>query len=252
MFKFLIIILFLLAPSYALAWGPLTHIYLGSEIYYFTSLIPTGIYALIRKYRSDFLYGNLMADIIVGKKYLPDEKSSHSWEVAVSLFEAAKTQQQKAFVYGYMSHLAADTVAHEEIANRKKKVGHTFLELKADSIVDKRYWFQAITIEKKVQIRNDMFMEKSLERAIFSFKTNKRIFKSVVFLSGLHHKRFSRLIDRNIIVPSFYKKDNIKRLQEESLDRIVDLLQNGTKSEVLKKNPLGNLRNKRRFRAYQS
>ena len=247
MIKFLIVISFLLVPSLALAWGPLTHVYLGSEIYYFGSLLPAGIYALMRKYRNDFLYGNLMADIIVGKKYLPDEKSSHSWDVALNLFEAAKTQQQKAFVYGYMSHLAADTVAHERLTIGRKNVGHTFLELKADSIVDKKYWFLAIAIDKKVQMRNDIFLEKSLERVMFSFKTNKRIFKSVVLLAGLHQERFSSFIDRNIIVTPRFKKENIKRLHEESLDRIIDLLQNGRESEVLNKNPLGSQKRSRRF-----
>ena len=249
MFKFLIIISFLLVPSFAFAWGPLTHIYLGSEIYYLGSLLPAGIYALIRKYRNDFLYGNLIADIIVGKKYLPDEKSSHNWDVALNLFDAARTHQQKAFVYGYMSHLAADTVAHERFTAGRKNMGHTFLELKADSLIDKQYWFQAIAIDKKVQMRNDIFMESSLERAMFSFKTNKRIFKSVVLLSGLHHQRFSNLIDRNIIVPPAYKKDNIKRLHEESMDRMVDLLQNGRDSEVLKRDPLGH-KHKRRLNKY--
>ena len=239
MFKFLIIISFLLVPSLAFAWGPLTHVYLGSEIYYLGSLLPAGIYTLMRKYRNDFLYGNLMADLIVGKKYLPDEKSSHSWDVALNLFESAKTQQQKAFVYGYMSHLAADTVAHESLTMGRKNVGHTFLELKADSIVDKKYWFQAIAIDKKVQVRNDVFLERSLERVMFSFKTNKRILKGAILLAGLHQERFSNFIDRNIIVSSAYKKENIKRLHEESLDRIIDLLQNGRGSEVLKKNPLG-------------
>jgi len=250
MIKFLIIISFLLVPSLAFAWGPLTHVYLGNEIYYFGSLLPAGVYALMRKYRNDFLYGNLMADIIVGKKFLPDGKSSHDWDVALNLLDAAKTQQQKAFVYGYMSHLAADTVAHESLTNGRKNVGHTFLELKADSIVDKKYWLQAIAIDKKVQIRNDIFLERSLERVMFSFKTNKRIFKSMVLLSGLHQERLSSFIDKNIIIPSVYKKENIKRLHEESLDRIVDLLQNGMESKVLNKNPLGSGRHKRHFKTY--
>ncbi|MBI5205403.1 MAG: zinc dependent phospholipase C family protein [Nitrospirae bacterium] len=247
MIRLLFIISFLLVPSFAFAWGPLTHVYLGSEIYYFGSLLPAGIYALMRKYRNDFIYGNLMADIIVGKKYLPDEKSSHNWDVAFSLFDAATTQQQKAFVYGYMSHLAADTVAHERLTIGRKNVGHTFLELKADSIVDKKYWFKAIAIDKKVQIRNDIFLERSLERAMFSFKTNKRIFKSVVLLSGLHQEGLSSFIDRNIIVPPAYTKEYITKFQEESLDRIIDILQNGRDSEVLKKNPLGSPRHRRRL-----
>jgi len=250
MFKILLVIAFIAVPSAAFAWGPLTHIYLGSELYYLGSLLPAGIYALIKKYKSDFLYGNIMADIILGKKYLPDEKSSHNWDVALGLFEAAKTQQQKAFVYGYMSHLAADTVAHEMLTAGKKNVGHTFLELKADSIIDKKYWLDALTIDKRVQRRNDSFLESSLDTVIFSFKTNKRIFKSAVLFSGLHQKRVSSFIDRNIIITPVYKKDNIKRLQEKSLDRMVDLLQNGADSHVLKKSPLGSHARKKHFKNF--
>ena len=250
MFSFLIVISVLLVPSFAFAWGPLTHIYLGSEIYYLGSVLPAGIYALMRKYRNDFLYGNLMADIVVGKKYLPDEKSSHNWDVAFNLFDAANTQQQKAFVYGYMSHLAADTVAHETLTAGRKNMGHTFLELKADSIIDKQYWMQAMAIDKKVQMRNDIFMERAFERVMFSFKTNKRIFQSVVLLSGLHHEKISNFIDKNIVVPSAYRNDAIKRLQEKALDRMVDLLQNGRESSVTRKNPLGKCRHKRRSKTY--
>ena len=95
MFKFLLVILFIALPSAAFAWGPLTHVYLGSEIYYLGSLLPAGIYALIKKYKSDFLYGNLMADIIFGKKYLPDEKSSHSWDVALGLLRPPRHSSKR-------------------------------------------------------------------------------------------------------------------------------------------------------------
>src|SRR5512135_454129 len=103
-FKAVLVIAFLFIPAAVFAWGPLTHIYLGNELFSLSPLLPAGLYEIIRKYRKDFLYGTLMADIIIGKKYLPDSKSSHSWDVAFSLLEAAGTNQQKSFVYGYMSH----------------------------------------------------------------------------------------------------------------------------------------------------
>src|SRR3990167_3190525 len=118
--KLLIILSVILIPSFAFAWGPLTHVYLGSEIFSLGSLLPAGIYAMIRKYRHDFIYGNLMADIIIGKKFLPDEKNPHSWDTALNLLDSAKTNQQAAFVYGYMSHLAADTIAHGSFMSDRK------------------------------------------------------------------------------------------------------------------------------------
>jgi hypothetical protein len=217
----------LLIPNISFAWGPLTHIYLGSEIYSYAPLIPAGIMALLRKYRQDFIYGNLMADMILGKKYLPDEKSSHSWEVGLNLLKQAKNGSEKAFVYGYLSHLAADTVAHEALTEDKWNIGHAWVEIKADSLINKAYWLESLTINRSVQSRNDRFLEESLDRYIFSFKTNKRIYKGMVFLSIFNKKR-SRGIDRA----------RVKSLHEESIASILDLLQKGKDSFVIHKNPI--------------
>ncbi|MDI6890123.1 MAG: zinc dependent phospholipase C family protein [Thermodesulfovibrionales bacterium] len=229
------VIFFLLIPSLAFAWGPLTHIYFGNEIYYLGSLLPAWVFNLLRRYREDYLYGNLMADIILAKNLLPSEKNTHSWEVAFSLLESAENPPEKAFSLGYISHLAADTVAHG-IYTRRKSLEHTFLELRADSLIDRRYWLQAVGIGRDIQSRNDKFLERSLERVIFSFKTNKRIFKGMLFLSGLNKEKFGDFIDRNLLISA--KKEDVKKLHEESLDRIIDVLRNGNRSAILKKNPI--------------
>ncbi len=238
LFKFLIIIFYIFIPAVSFGWGPLTHIYLGNELYSLGALLPAGLVEIIRRYRKDFLYGTLMADTIIGKKYMPKNKSSHSWEVAFDLMGAAKTDQQKAFVYGYMSHLAADTVAHNTYTVDRKNLGHTLMEMKADAIIDKRYWLQAIAIDRKTQTRNDLFLENSLERFVFSFKTNKRIFKGMVFFSVMNQQKFGDFIDRRLIT-SIPVRAKIKELHEESLDKIVDLLQNWEASDVVKANPSG-------------
>lgn len=219
--------LFILSPSLAFAWGPLTHIYLGNEIYSFAALIPPVVMDLIRKHREDFLYGNLIADMILGKKYMSDDKSSHSWETGLKLFEQADSPSEKAFIYGYLSHLAADTVAHETLTSDKMQMSHTWIELKADSLIDKIYWLHSVTISSSVQKRNDRFLEDSLERYIFSFKTNKRIYKSIVFLSFLNRKR-KYGIDQKMV----------NCLHDESIVRMIDILQNDKDACVLKKSPL--------------
>lgn len=214
--------------------------YLGSEIYYLGSILPVGVYSLIRRYRQDFLYGNLMADMILGKKYLPRKRNSHNWDVALDLFESAKTDPEKAFSYGYLSHLAADTVAHGSFTSKSRNIGHAFLEFKADSIIDGRHWLEAVRIERRVQRRNDVFLERSLHRFIFSFKTNRRIFKGLVIISGLNKERLGNLIGGNLT--ALPERHDIERLHEESLDRISDVLQHGVRSEVLKKDPIGNVK----------
>ncbi len=205
----------------------MTHMYLGNELLNCAPLIPAGILALLNKHRQDFLYGNIMADIILGKKYLPDDKSSHSWDVGLKLLDQAKTWPERSFAYGYLAHLAADTVAHETLTDEMGNMGHTWVEMKADSLIDKSYWLQTVRISRAVRKRSDLLLENSLDSYIFSFKTNKRIYKSMVFLSFLNKKR-KRGVDKELI----------QELHDESLARMLELLQNGTESAVLNKNPL--------------
>lgn len=223
----LIVFGIILVPSLSFAWGPLTHMYLGNEIFSYAPLIPAGIYSLIKKYRQDFLYGNLMADTIIGKKYLPDSKSSHSWNVGIRLFCQAKTWPEKAFTYGFLSHLAADTVAHEILTENLANAGHTWAELKADSVINKNFWVQSVMFSRAVQRRNDQFLSDSLDRFIFSFKTNKRIYKGMVFFSFLNKKR-RRGVDREFL----------SHLHVVSLMRMLDLLRNGTDAQVMNRSPL--------------
>ena len=220
---------FLLVPSFAFAWGPMTHMYLANEIYSYAPLIPAGILAIIKKYKQDFLYGNLMADMILGKKFLPEDKSSHSWEVAFNLMEHAEKGPEKAFVYGYLSHLAADTVAHGILTDAMLDMEHTLMEIRADSVIDKDYWLQSVTFSKAVQRRNDRFLEGSLNSFIFSFKTNKRIYKSMVFFSFLILKKKKR---HGINTGYLY------RLHDESIARMLDLIKNGRDSSVIDISPL--------------
>lgn len=227
MYLVFLVVGLILVPSFAFAWGPLTHMYLGNELLSYTSLIPAGILALLRKHKQDFLYGNLMADIILGKKYLPDDKSSHSWDVGLKLLDQAKTWPERSFAYGYLCHLAADSVAHEALTEEKGNVGHTWVEMKADSLIDKTYWLQTVLISRKVRRRSDLLLEHSLDRYIFSFKTNKRLYKSMVFLSFLNKKR-RRGVDKELI----------NELHDKSITRMLDLLQHGTESRVVYKSPL--------------
>jgi hypothetical protein len=82
-------------------------------------------------------------------------------------------------------------------------------------------------MNKTMKKRNERFLEGSMESFIFSFKTNKRIYKGIVFLSFLNKKR-KRGIDR----------EQIERLHNESILRMLDLIRNGKESVVVRKSPL--------------
>jgi hypothetical protein len=233
----------LLIPSVADAWGPLTHIYLGYQILDLgAALVPAGIYTIIKKYRHDFLYGNVSADIILGRRFQAFETNSHSWEIAWKLFGSAKTERQKAFAYGYLMHLCADTVAHNQESSRLPFI-HSILEIKSDSIVDKKYRRVLKRLGKTMQMRNDIFLEKRVESHIFSFKTNKRIFRGILVLSRIpNYTPLSNFIDGRF--PYEVPVEHIYNFQQEALTRMIELLNNGRDSEVLKEHPLGRYQRK--------
>ncbi len=237
MFILSIVLSLVLLPSLAEAWGPLTHVYLANQVLELgVSTLPAGIYALIKRYGKDFLYGNISADIIFGKRFQGLEKNSHSWDIAWRLFESASTDRQRSFAYGYLTHLCADTVAHN-LRYPVLPFTHPILEIRSDSLVDKRYRKIFKTLDKPMQRRHDRFLEKTLESVFFSFKTNRRLFKGFLVLSKFsNYQAVSQFIDRRF--PYEIPVKNINKFQEESLQRMLELLINGRDSKVLQESPL--------------
>ncbi len=238
MFALICFFSILFIPSIAEAWGPLTHLYLGHQVLDLgAAAIPAGIYGLLRKFKGDFLYGNLCADMIFGRRFQIHEKNSHSWDVAWRLFGLAGTNRQKSFAYGYLSHLCADTVVHN-LDKSSLPFKHSLLEVKADSIIDKKYRKKLKSLDKIMQKKNDLFLENILESVFFSFKTNKKIFKGVLFLSRLpNYSPVSNFIHKRL--PYEIPVEDIYGFHQESLDRMFELLKNGENSKVLEEHPLG-------------
>lgn len=237
------ILSFLLIPSIADAWGPLTHVYLGYQLIDLgAALVPAAIYGILKKYRNDFLYGNLCADIILGRRFQGIEKNSHNWDVAWRLLEASKTDRQRAFAYGYLMHLGADSVIHNLKPNRIP-FHHSMLEVRADSIIDTKYRRIMKHLDKYMQKRHDIFLEGKLESLIFSFRTNKRIFKGFLLLSRLpNYTPVSHFLERRF--PDRVIMGRICKYREESLGKMIELLQDGGDANVLKSHPLGRYRRK--------
>lgn len=238
-------------PACAFAWGPLTHVYLGTEILYMGAMLPAAIYRIIKKYRQDYLYGNLMADTVLAKKYMDDDNHCHSWETGFKLLELAQKDSERAFCYGYLSHLAADTVAHGKFTRGDHNLGHAFRELRADSTIHHSHWFSAINISREVQRRGDKFLGRTIEPVIFSFNVNARIFKSVIALSLLNST--GRVMNMQ---PSWSDKpthsEMLEPLHQKSLQRIVDVLSNGRDSWVIDKDPVARIPQNRFLRAFLS
>ena len=183
---------FLLCPAEAFAWGAGVHLELGQQIINNLALLPRDVQALLQAFPHDFLYGCISADITIGKKFTHHLNHCHAWRMGKKILEAAEAEPQRACAYGYLAHLAADTIAHSYFVPVKMVrsfntmlLKHTYWEIRLEAEVDPRTWTLAKTIAQENFRDNDQLMQSVLSNTIFSFRTNKRIFNSILLLSRL-------------------------------------------------------------------
>lgn len=234
-----------LAPGAAHAWGPATHLELGNTILNNTSLLPAAARALIEAYPFDFLYGNISADIVVGKNLVAELKHCHNWKIGFKLKGKTESDSQKAFALGYLSHLAADTIAHNhfipEMMIRSfsaRTLRHIYWELRFDAMADKRVWLLPRKMIKRIHKDNDRLLDSIIEETPLSFRTNKTIFSSLMNLNKLEH--WHKMLGHLSNSSKWRLEEDVKRRYFiASLDAITDLLVNSQKASCLKKDPTG-------------
>src|SRR5512133_1483074 len=99
-------------PSDAQAWGPLAHLSFSAQALGNLGVVQPSIRMLLQDFGDEFLYGSLAADIVVGKNMARYLYHCHNWRVGFNVYEQARPGDEQAFALGFLSHLAADTVAH--------------------------------------------------------------------------------------------------------------------------------------------
>ncbi len=230
----------------AWAWGPATHVKLASDLMSQLGLLPAAIASLIATHRRYFAYGNVASDTVLAKKMSKVKQICHRWTTGFSLLEAARTDPGRAFAYGYLAHLAADTVAHNKFLPRQMAVsrstvtfGHIYWEIRADALIDKRHWRMLKRLVKGSYPEPETLLERHLLATMLSFRTNRVIFRQMNLLASERGWRrsveFWSRISRHAL-----PRDLVVEYQQESLDRIVDVLSHGAASAVLNEDPNGN------------
>ncbi|NOT07526.1 MAG: zinc dependent phospholipase C family protein [Gemmatimonadales bacterium] len=190
--------LWLLAcPADLFAWTPGTHIYLGEMALANLHLLPPAIASLLHAFPYDYLYGIIAPDTSIAKKYVPPGRHSHFWTVGRETFDVAESDALRAFGLGYLSHLAADTVAHNYFVPRQllltsstKTMGHTYWESRIETHLGDRYARMAREIILRDQTGANQHLERIISPTIFSVRTNRRIFRGMVHLA--HTKGWQR------------------------------------------------------------
>jgi hypothetical protein len=180
--------LLLLLPDAAFAFGPATHVFLGSHLLDSLHLLPEALATLLRMHPQSFLYGSLAADISLAKKYVPAGRHCHFWHVGEEIYEAADNDRLRAVGLGYLSHLAADTIAHNYFIPRQlmltsstRALGHSYWEHRLDAHLGEP--FAALAREVVMEYDHseaDALFDRVLSGTIFSFETNRRIFRGMI------------------------------------------------------------------------
>lgn len=177
-------------PADAFGWTHGTHIYLSETILANLRLLPGSVAELLQAFPYDFLYGSIAPDTSFAKKYVPKGRHSHFWNVGQETYDFAETDALRAFGLGYLTHLAADTVAHNFfvprqllLTNSTQTMGHTYWELRVETHLTDRFARKARDLIRLDHRIADQHLERILSPTLFSVRTNRRIFKSIIHLS---------------------------------------------------------------------
>jgi len=235
-----------LVPEPAAAWGPATHIALGNMVLGALYLIPPAIRTLIERYPLDFLYGSIAADISFAKKYVPEGRHCHQWSIGEEILDAADSDRLRAVGYGYLAHLAADTVAHNVFVPRQllltsttQALGHTYWEHRMDLHLGNDFLKQARTLVVENDHSDaDALFDEVLSRTMFSFTTNRRIFRGMIRFTG--HDRWHRIFEQVLAKSRFDLPDPVvDQYFELAFERVINYLDARADSDTAQMDPIG-------------
>lgn len=249
------LLLLLLDPSKAHAWGPVMHLQVGLDILRQADLLHHNLRMLLESFPYDFLYGCIGADIIFAKGLARLHEHSHNWSVGRSVLDEASSPPQQAFAYGYLSHLAADTVAHNHFipeclvrAYPARTLRHVYWEVRFDELLNRDLWTLAREIARTAPVEEDELIERVVKRTLFSFKTDKRIFAGILVLHRMDywHRLLQTLSDRSVWK---FDPEDLRAYREFSLHAAMDFLISQESASCLQKDPIGRAELKRAKRA---
>jgi len=237
-----------LVPEPLGAWGPATHVALGEAILNSLYLLPPTVRVILERFPIHFLYGSVAADISFAKKYVPEGRHSHSWNVGEEILRAAPSEALRATAYGYLAHLSADTIAHNTFIPRKlfltrtgKAHGHTYWEHRMDLHVGEEFLGKArrLVMDYDHTAEDELF-DNVLASTIFTFRTNRRIFRGMIRFQD--NDRWKNVFDR-VLKGSRYElpDERVETYMGLSFDFIVDYFSNGAGSRPRALDPVGAL-----------
>jgi hypothetical protein len=243
----LVALAILLVPSHAWAWGPLAHLNFSAQALSQAGAFQPSIRTLLQEYGNEFLYGSLAADIVVGKNMARYLYHCHNWRVGFNVLSKARAGGERAFAFGFLAHLAADTVAHnyyvpwKTVASfHKASTGHAYWELRYDQRMDRRLSAVARRVSTRRIRGHDAFLRAHLAGAsVIPFGVSRRLFSSLLASARLgRFQNVSRLAlapERNLLL----EPDLIEETNGLAVRAILGMLDEGERSQAARADATG-------------
>lgn len=233
-----------LAPEAAWAWGAGIHVAQGSFILENLSMIRPEIAAILSANPLDYIYGCISADIFIGKGYRRRPDHCHNWSVGLKTLQGSSTEPTRAYSYGYLTHLAADVIAHNYfipkllcVTPTSNQIGHVFWEFRADQFILKKHWRLAREVVTMHNHENDNHIKTIMKRSHFRFGAKKMFFKRAVTLSDLYAWR--EHVETAYARKRRVTKKDVTVLNNLSLNLIIDMLKNKDNPVCMDYDPVG-------------
>lgn len=218
---------------------------MGNWVLQNLAVLPAAVAGPLMAYPDLFLQGCLSADIFIGKGSRPKKGHSHNWESAAILLARAKGPAQKAWAHGYLSHLAADTVAHNvfvprflPVAPGKGKVAHVYLEMQADRLLEWDRKDALAVFRGRREVAMLALLRKTLRKNSLKFGLQSRVFQGSIALGGSPSWRKS-LAALDGLFSGHVRRPDLELLLATSTRAVMDVLRHGENSIVLALDPIG-------------
>jgi len=242
---FLLLVVLLGCADFAVAWGPAMHIELAGSILERLAVLPAAIAAILARNGIAYIYGNIAADVVFAKRWSRVKQFCHHWSTGFRLLECAEDDRAKAFAHGYLSHLAADTVAHGKFVPRQIAVcgssvnfGHFYWELRADATQSEPTWTLLEQIIAADHSDHHTALERHIKDTFLPYEFNRRLFNRMNAVSV--RQGFRRTVHLWGRLSQWELSPQLMAgYRSECLDRIQSILTDGSRSSLLREDPNG-------------
>jgi hypothetical protein len=239
----------ILLPTEAFAWGLVTHLQIGRTILNECKDLLAVYAPAVIHFPMVYLYGSIAPDRFLAKNLKTYKEHTHGWDRAFNMLQHAGTDDLKAFSLGYLSHLAADVIAHNlfvpmKIMERPGVAGrrHAYWELKFEHYQPKEAWDLADEVDRRVEKSLfDSFMEMFQSPSLLSFNANMALSDRIFKVMGSHRTR--KWVSRfELGSDSVMDRGEVEVYMDLALDCVYSLLKERERSHVTAADPRGGSR----------